>query len=143
MLLEARATSRTSEPLVALAPAPPASRDTARIRDSRCAPGLVATLGAQLTRRSKKSGRALVALLARKAREAVACRHEEGRRVADAAAVARRGTEAVGEQGEFAILSAHHQVVFFFCSDYENRRLQSYTHNYFLRGPPDRYSATS
>ena len=55
--------------------------------------------------------RALRERLARVARvERIALADARRHAAADAAAVARRGTEAVGEQGEFAILSAHHQV---------------------------------
>ena len=35
------------------------------------------------------------------------------------------------------------QMVFLSCSDYEDRRLQSYTHNFLVRGPPEIHSATS
>ena len=38
---------------------------------------------------------------------------------------------------------ANNLGVFFFCSDYENRRLQACTHNYLVRGPPEIHSATS
>ena len=48
-----------------------------------------------------------------------------------------------GNSSAELFLSAHHQVVFFFCSDYENRRLQACTHNYLVRGPPEIHSATS
>ena len=41
------------------------------------------------------------------------------------------------------LLSANHQVVFFIYSEYEYRRLQSYRHNYLVRGPPEIHSATS
>ena len=35
------------------------------------------------------------------------------------------------------------QIVFLSCSDYEDRRLQPYTHNYPVRGPPELLLATS
>ena len=112
VLFEARAVSRTSESVVARAPAPPAAGDAAGVCDPRGGFAFVAALRAKLARRAKVSSGALVTLEVHEREAADARRQEEGVRVADATTVARRDddTVAVGEEGEFAIPSAHHQV---------------------------------
>ena len=64
----------------------------------------------EVARRSKIPSLAVVALAARKAREAVARREQVGCAVAHASAAARRGAETVGEVIEKAIIVAHYEV---------------------------------